>query len=228
MEESSAPGRATRYVITLTLCALLLVGVGALTVRYIAVDLPAEILQRTKTQTVDTAREIASEVARAFQVQPRVTVEGRTVVEQQTAVLKFVTLEKTLTERQRIDDSWLHSTKTLEIEADFVVRAGFDLEKPFHIEVEREGASLRVTLPPAEILGVDLRDVRFLRDEDGLWNKLTPADREKAIRELRERVEHSARASDLTRQARTIAEKRLTELLTRGGREVVFEPERKQ
>ena len=141
--------------------------------------------------------------------------------------MQFVTLEKTLTERHRLDESWLQSTKTLEVEADFTVRAGFDLEKPFVIEVDRSGSGLRVTLPPAQILGVDLRDVRFLRDEDGFWNKLTPADREQALRELRARVERNARASDLTDHARILAEKRLTDLLAPGGRSVTFEPAKK-
>jgi Protein of unknown function (DUF4230) len=227
MDEPSPSGRTARFTIVLTLCLLLLLGAGALTVRYILVELPAEIAQRTAGHAVETAHEIAGKVARAFQVQPRVTISGKTIVEQQTAVLQFVTLEKTLTERQRIDDSWMHSTKTLEVEADFTARAGFDLEKPFHIEVERSGASLRITLPPAQILGVDLRDVRFLRDENGLWNKLTPEDREQALRELRRRVELDARKSDLPQQARAIAEKRLTELLAPGGRDVVFEAARK-
>ncbi len=173
------------------------------------------------------AAETADRVLAAFQVRPKVVSSRRTLVEQQSDVLQMVTTEKTVTEKRRIDDSWLHSTKTLEVEADFVVRVGFDLAKPFVIDIDRTATTLRVTLPPAEILSVDLRDVRFTREEDGFWNKLNPADREQALRALRDDVERRMKKSDLTSQARASAEKRLADLLASGGRRVIFEPERK-
>jgi hypothetical protein len=202
----------------------LLLVLGALTVSYVAVDLPAEIARRMTDGATASAREIAVQVAAAFQVQPKVVVGRRTVVEQRSDVLKLVTIEETLTERQRLDESWLHSTKTLEIEADFVICAGFDLAQPFVIEVDPGTGALRVTLPPAEILSMELGDVRFLKDEDGWWNRLTPADREAAIRDLRLRVGLRARNSDLLVKARASAEKRLADLLTSSGRVVTFEP----
>lgn len=208
----------------LVLAGVLLLVVGALTVGYVAVDLPAEIARRMTDRAETSAREVAGQVAAAFQVQPRVVVGHKTVVEQRSDVLKLVTVEETLTERQRLDESWLHSTKTLEIEADFVVRAGFDLARPFVIEVDPGTGALRVTLPPAEILATELGDVRFLRDEDGLWNHLTPGDREAAIRDLRLRVGLRARESDLLAKARASVEKRLRDLLAASGRTVTFAP----
>lgn len=205
---------ATRFVLVLTACLIaLILAAGWMVNRNIAASKSAAI-------------DIANLVMNTIQVRPKVVVNHRTVVEQQSAVLQLVTVERKLTERQRIDDSWLQSTKTLEVEADFIVRAGFDLEKPFVIQVDHSGSALRVTLPPAEILTVDLSDVRFLRDEDGYWNKLTAEDREKALRDSRAQVESQARKSGLTQQARVLAEKRLTDLLTSGGRTVTFEPEK--
>lgn len=204
---------ATRLALVLTACLLsLLLAAGW-------------IVQRRIDQTRSAALAIADHVLEAIQVRPRVVVNRRTVLEQQpTDVLQLVTAEKRITERRRIDDSWLQSTKTLEVEADFVVRVGFDLAKPFVVDVDRTLDALRVTLPPAEILAVDLRDVRFPRDEDGLWNKLTAADREQAVRDLRAEVEQRLRSSDLLPQARAAAEKRLTDLLASDGRTVIFEP----
>jgi len=220
-------GRATRFALTLTACIILLLAAGALTVRYIFVDLPAEIATRATNHLADTARGIANDVVRTFQVRPRVTVGQHTIVEQQNSVLELVTLEKAVTKRRKLDNTWLQSTKTLEVECDLVVRAGFDLTQPFVIELKGDGSALSVSLPPARILGVDLRDVRFLRDEDGFWNKLTPADREAALRELRESVELEARNSDLPQSARELAEKRLSELLSMPGRTITFESAKK-
>jgi len=216
-------GRGRSFV-ALALAGVLLLVIGALTVGYVAVDLPAEIARRIEGGAASSAREIAGQVAAAFQVQPKVVVGRKTVVEQHSDVLKLVTVEETLTERQQLDESWLHSTKTLEIEADFVIRAGFDLSKPFVIEVDPGTGALRVTLPPAEILSTELGDVRFIHEEDGWWNRLTPADREAAIRDLRLRVGLRARGSDLPARARVSAEKRLRDLLARDGRTITFLP----
>ena len=192
---------ATRLILVLTACLLGLILAAGWVVR--------QNIERSKTAAAD----IATRVMEAIQVRPKVVVDHRTIVEQQTDVLQLVTLEKKLTERQRLDESWLQSTKTFEIEADFTIRVGFDFKKPFVIDMDRSSGALRVTLPPAEILSVGIGDVRFLRDEDGFWNKLTADDREQALRGLRLQVENRARKSDLPQQARAIAEKRLTELL---------------
>ncbi|HVE15960.1 MAG TPA: DUF4230 domain-containing protein, partial [Chthoniobacterales bacterium] len=72
---------------------------------------------------------------------------------------------------------------------------------------------------------VELRDVRFPHEEDGVWNKITPEDREEAIRELRLRIQSEARKSPLLHDARAEAEKKLTDLLETNGRSVVFDPE---
>ncbi|MDD5198936.1 MAG: DUF4230 domain-containing protein [Terrimicrobiaceae bacterium] len=223
MDRRFTAASASRFAILLTVCGALLLLIGALTVRYIVVDLPAMVAQRTMHGAADTAREIATQVAAAFQVQPKVVLGGRILVAQRSEVLKLVTLEQSLTERQRLDESWLHSTKTLEIEGDFVIRAGFDLAKPFVVEIDESSGVLRVTLPPAEILATDLQDVRFLHDEDGLWNRLTADDRERALRDLRLRVARRAAESDLRDRARASAEKRLTDLLSRDGHTVTFQ-----
>jgi hypothetical protein len=82
-----------------------------------------------------------------------------------------------------------------------------------------------VTLPPAEILSTEVRDVRFVHDEDGWWNRISADDRESALRDLRLRVGLRARKSDLLAKARASAEKRLTDLLASSGRAVTFELE---
>jgi hypothetical protein len=214
MPRRNRAASATRFLLVFTACLLVVVFAAGWMIR--------RNIERTKSAAFD----VASRVMDAIQIRPKVVVNHRTIVEQQSAVLQLVTVEKSLTERHRVDQSWLHSTKTLEVEADFVIRAGFDLARPFVIEIDRSSGTLHVTLPPAEILGVELRDVRFLRDEDGVWNKLTGEDRETAIRELRLRIQLNARQANFLREARAQAEKRLTDLLVTDGRTVIFDPER--
>lgn len=217
-------GGASRFVLTLTACGLLLLLVGALTARYVLVDLPAEIAGRVTQDAARTARDVAAQISAAFQVQPKVVVASRTVVVQKSEVLRLVTLEQSITQRETVNESWLHSTKQLEVEADFVIRVGFDLEKPFVIEMDQASGALRVKLPPAEILSTELHDVRFLKDEDGIWNHLTDDDREQAIRDLRLRVALQARQSDLRDRAVAAAQERISHLLASRGHKVTFIP----
>jgi hypothetical protein len=217
-------GGVSRLVLTLTACGALLLLLGGLTARYVLVDLPAEVAGRMTQGAVRTARDVAGQISAAFQVQPKVVVASRTVVSQKSEVLRLVTLEQSITQRETMNESWLHSTKQLEVEGDFVIRVGFDLEKPFVIEVDQASGSLRVKLPPAEILSTELHDIRFLKDEDGLWNRLTDGDREQAIRDLRLRVALQARQSDLRERAVAAAQERISHLLTSSGHEVTFAP----
>ncbi len=212
MPPRAPAGRTTRFTLLLTACLLIVILAAGW------------MVQRRIDAARASAFDIADRVTNALQIRPRVVVRQRTIVQQQADVLQLVTREQTLTERQRLDESWLHSTKTLEIEADFVIRAGFDFTRPFTIEFDPAGGPVRVTIPPAEILSTELRDVRFLRDESGFWNHVSAADRERAVRDLRLRVALRARKSDLRSQARASMEKRLAELLARDGRTVTFLP----
>ncbi|HEY8903790.1 MAG TPA: DUF4230 domain-containing protein [Chthoniobacterales bacterium] len=215
-------GGASRFVLTLTACGAILLLIGALTARYVLIDLPSEVAGRMTDSAVRTARDVAGQISSALQVQPKMVVASRTVVAQKSEVLRLVTLEQSITQRETLSESWLHSTKQLEVEGDFVIRVGFDLEKPFVIEVDQASGALRVKLPPAEILSTELHDVRFLKDEDGLWNHLTDSDREQAVRDLRLRVALEARQSDLRERAVTVAQERISHLLASSGHEVTF------
>lgn len=222
----SIRGGASRFALTLTACIVALIVVGAMTVRYITVDLPAEVLRRSTAHATEVAREIASEVATSFQIRPKVTVGNKTIVEQETEVARFVVLERTVSQRHRFTHSWLQSTKTFEVEGTFVVRAGIDFSRPFEIRIDETGSDLHVQLPEAEIFGAELQDVDILRDENGLWNKLTAEDRERALRELRTRVLEEAEETGLATRAREVAEENLRKLLETPQRTVTIESAR--
>jgi|GEM_PF-954242 hypothetical protein len=214
---------ASRFVVTLTACLVVLVLLGLLTVRHVLVDIPGEVMNRVTAHARETAVGVAEDIAGVFQVRPTVVVDGTTFVEQDGEVLEVSTWRQKVTARHRMEHSWLHSTKTFEVAGDFSVNAGFDLSEPFVVEVERDSGRVRVALPPAKILSADLREISIERDENGLWNKLTAADRESAIGALRWRAIKAAERDDILEKARASAEERLRTAL--GGREVTFDPE---
>jgi nitrate reductase NapE component len=159
------------------------------------------------------ARTVAEEFRETFQFTPEVRVDSTIVVAQETPVLQFVVLERENIVRHRWTHTWLHSTKEFEIEAVFTARTGFDLEEPFRIQIDRRTRAVGALLPKPQILSVGMNNVRVLRDEDGLWNKLTAADREEAFAELERVARLEFSQSNLLHDTRRVGEKRVQEFL---------------
>lgn len=212
---------ASRFVVVLTACVVVLFVVAAFVVRWFVVEAPASGAERA----IGIAKAVAADVSKALQFQPTVVVNNRTVVQQDAAVAKLVTIERPITETHSYEHSWLGSTKRIDVEGHFMLRAGFDLSKPFVIRVDPETGKIIANLPPAEVLSVELTDLRILRDDDGWINQLTAGDREAAIDTLRDRATLHAMESDLLEEARLSVERRLQTILASEGREVSFDPQ---
>ncbi len=211
---------ASRFALVATACLIALIIVGALVVRWFLVETPASGAERA----IGIARAVAADVSKTLQFQPTVVVNNRTIVQQDAAVAKLVTIERPLTETHSYEHRWMGSTKRIDVEGDFVLRAGFDLSKPFVLRVDPDTGRIIAKLPPAEVLSVELTDLRILRDEDGWINQITGEDREAAIDTLRDRATLHAMESNLLEEARLSVERRLQTILASEGREVSFEP----
>jgi len=164
-----------------------------------------------------TARALAKDAAdrfeQAFNLRPEIRVDGLVVIEGTTPTLEIATARKDLLVRYKWSNTYLYSTKEIEIEAPFRAAAGFKLDGPFRISLDPRTKSFSASLPRAELLSFEMGDPRILRDEDGLWNKLTPADREDAFRTLRRLAEQQIRDSNLIPEATRLAEERLEKSL---------------
>ena len=79
------------------------------------------------------------------------------------------------------------------------------------------------TRPIAKLLSIGMSDVRVIRDEDGLWNKLTPQDREEAFRALEKEAEKKFANSNLVSESLYAGEKRIQEVLKDSGARLKIE-----
>jgi hypothetical protein len=185
---------------------------------------------RTSLSITDEARRIGSTLAaefdRTLKITPEVRVNSVVVVVASTPVTEWVVLEKKALVRHSWSQTWLHSTKKFEIEATFTAKAGFDLSEPFRINIDPVTYNIETNLPSPRILSLGMSDIRVLRDEDGLWNKLTAEDREKAFRALEKQAKRQFAASPLLAEARLEAEKRLREILASSGQKIEFAPQK--
>jgi hypothetical protein len=154
------------------------------------------------------------------------TVEHAVVVERTRAVAQLVTSETTLRDVVVYQNRMLGSTKRSLVVVTGRVLAGFDLDHGTEVSVDHEAKVVRVTLPPAAVLSVEVTDLRTYDEQRGLWNPFRPADRDSIFRLAREQLVKSAGDVALTRQTEEQARRLLAALINADGytTEVMFAP----
>jgi hypothetical protein len=145
-------------------------------------------------------------------VRPEVREGTKVVWGQTSALLEIVVAEKKIEVGYDWEHVWLGSRKVIHLTQSYLVKAGFDLEKSFVVEIGPGAGEVTARLPPAQILAVSPVGVVSYRDEDGWWNKLTEKYREGALRKLSDEARRVASISGLVREAEERTGSRLTEL----------------
>jgi len=92
-------------------------------------------------------------------------------------------------------------------------------QKSFGTDVRIDAATKRiiVALPPAQIMSVDVVNVRTYDERAGLWNPFRAEDRDAIQRRVRTQLLEAARQSGILEHADQSAARVLTELLSRDG-----------
>jgi len=155
------------------------------------------------------AREVAAKCEQVLNFTPEIRIDSHVVVAATTPKFEIVTVQKQALLRHAWSHSWLHSTKTFDIEATFTAKAGYDLGSFSHIQIDSRTGAISTYITQPKILTLEMSDIRILADEDGLWNKLTPEDRREAFRDLEKEARKNFEASDLLEAARREMEKRI-------------------
>ena len=168
------------------------------------------------------AHEISAGFEKKFHFTPTVIENEKTVIEQTTPALKLTTVQRRLSETIEWSQTWAGSTKTIVVEGIYAAGAGFDLEK--HLRVSISGNPPRVTadFPEAELLSLDVKKYRVLKDENGWWNKISTQERESLMNRLHAQARKKAEESGILSEAKAAVEKRLAEIASAKGCEVQF------
>lgn len=143
------------------------------------------------------------------------------VVERVRDVAKLATSETTVRDVLVYRDTWLGSTKQSLVVVTGVVSAGISLDSA-NVHLDEARHRIVVALPPPRILSVDIRDLRTYDEHSGLWNRFTPADRDRVYQLARQRLEQAAGELDILPRADASARMLLTRLLATDGWEVVM------
>jgi len=146
---------------------------------------------------------------------PRIT--QQLVVDRLQTVAKLVASEMTLRDVVTYQQTRFGSTKRALLVVTGRVSAGIDLAQGSDVSIDSSSRTITVTLPPAQVLGVDVLDVTTYDERAGLFNPFRPEDRDAIQRLVRAKLVTAARESGILLHADRSADRVLTELLARDG-----------
>lgn len=220
-------------LLVLTLLAILglIVGVGYLAYNFLT--LPQRVMTTTQQNIDDSVRlmrdkgaAVARRIRESMKFSPTVVVGDQVIEQGHSEVRHLVLRQMEFTQERLFTHTFLGSTKRLEVQGDFRARAGLDLSRQTRILVSEH--RIVVELPEPEVLTVELEELKFIRDNDGLWNRIRPEERQEHLNILMSRARETAERLLPADEIKESARQMFSEILTPVAGmtvEVVFDPD---
>jgi len=174
----------------------------------------------------DLAHNVASGIREIFNFTPQVRINETVVIEQNTPILEVATVSRQMFIDHSWQQTWMGSTKSIQIQGVFLAKAGFDLQKPFRFDIEKNARRVVAWVPPPKLLSLEMKEYKILKDEGGWWNSITTQDREEAVRQMRAQAIEKALHSGLLEESTASVEARIRELVQRNGSSAEFGKEK--
>ena len=139
------------------------------------------------------------------------------VVSQIRAVAKLVSSEATVRDVVAYSNTWYGSTKQSLVVVTGKLTAGIDLRDNPEVNIDHDAKQIRITIPPANLLGVEVIDMKTYEERGGLWNPFKPSDRDAIQRQVRAQLTAAEQQTDRLRHANNSAAEMLKMLLGKDG-----------
>ena len=139
------------------------------------------------------------------------------VVEKVQNVAKLVTSETTMRDVVIYEDTWYGSTKRSLVVVTGKLLAGINLERGTDVKIDEAAKKIKISLPNASIMAIDITEIKTYDERRGLWNAFAPADRDKIFQQARGQIEESGKAAQLLERANQSAKQLLEAMFTRDG-----------
>lgn len=161
---------------------------------------------------------LAQQVLRRFSIGgAKTTITNSSVIEKVQSVAKLVSTETTVRDVVIFENTRFGSTKKSLVVVTGKVLVGFDLEKGTDVAVDHAERKIRITLPPASVLAVDVLDMRTYDESRGLWNPFQSSDRDRIYQEARSHIVRAALQMDVKSHADRSARDFLKTMFTTDG-----------
>ena len=158
-----------------------------------------------------------------FDTSSRTTITHDLVVEKVQAVAKLVSSETTLRDVIVYENTWMGSTKRSLVVVTGRVLAGVNLERGTDVQIDHDAKRITITIPPAEILAVEVVNLRTYDERGGLWNPFRPEDRDAIQRQVRTQLESAGEQFGIVDHANQSARLLLQTMLAQDGYTVEVE-----
>jgi hypothetical protein len=158
---------------------------------------------------------VTGSVARLFT--GRTTLTHDVALGRMESVGKLVTSETGLRDVVTYRNTRLGSTKTSLVVVTGKALAGIDLKDRTRIEIDEASHHIRVTVPHARIISVEVSTLKTYDEDRGLWNWFRPADRDTIFLLARAQLMHAANDLAVVDHAEESARKLLTALFAPEG-----------
>ena len=139
------------------------------------------------------------------------------VVERVQTVAKLVATEMTLRDVVTYEQTRYGSTKKALLVVTGRVSAGLDLARGTDVRIDSAARRITLSLPPAQIISVDILNVVTYDESGGILNPFRAEDRDIMQRRVRSQLMEAARQSGILAHADEGAARMLTELLAKDG-----------
>lgn len=139
------------------------------------------------------------------------------VISQIQAVAKLVSSEATVRDVVTYQNTLYGSTKRSLIVVTGRLTAGINLGDKPDVVIDDAAKKIRITIPPAKLLGVEVLDMKTYDERAGLWNPFRPSDRDAIQRQVRTQLSAAGQQTELLRHANNSAAEMLKMLLARDG-----------
>ena len=139
------------------------------------------------------------------------------VVQQIRAVAKLVSSEATVRDVIVYENTWYGSTKRSLVVVTGRLLAGIDLRDNPDVSIDHARRQIRIRIPPAKLIAVEIRDMQTYDERGGLWNPFTADDRDAIQRQARAQLTAAGGHLELIRHANESAVELLRMLLAKDG-----------
>jgi hypothetical protein len=188
---------------------------------------PARTARQSTTELERLGKDLRAALIDIGHLQPRITINDRVYLEQTTPVSELVVLSRRIEVEHEFLHTWVGSSKRVKLHGTFVAKAGFDLQQGLSIDVRPE--QIVVTLPHAQLLGVEQDQIDVLAFENGLWNHISGQDLQNELSMLPQLAWKKAAESGLPAEAERTLQRQLEQRVhTEQPLQLIFKEEQKR
>jgi len=145
------------------------------------------------------------------------TITQDVVVEQMRAVAKLVSTESIVRDVVVFQNTRYGSTKRTLVVVTGKLLGGIDLGTNPSVRIDHATKRIAIELPPAQLIGVEVLNLRTYDERAGLWNPFTPADRDSIQGKVRAQLIRAGAETEFLEHANRSAGEMLRALLARDG-----------